>query len=73
MNDDLLKLWDEDQLTVLFVTNTPGIARYGGLFAGTLVFLYITFEAPLSGMSINPARTVASAVPSGIWTGGWIF
>jgi aquaporin Z len=60
-------------LTVLFVTNTPGIARYGGLFAGTLVFLYITFEAPLSGMSINPARTAASAVPSGIWTSGWIY
>ena len=38
-----------------------------------LVFFYITFEAPLSGMSINPARTVASAVPSGIWTSGWIY
>jgi aquaporin Z len=60
-------------LMVLFVTNTPGIARYTGLFGGTLVFLYITFEAPLSGMSINPARTVASALPSGIWTSGWIY
>ena len=60
-------------LMVLFVTNIQSIARYTGLFAGTLVFLYITFEAPLSGMSINPARTVASAVPSGIWTGGWIY
>jgi aquaporin Z len=43
------------------------------LFAGTLVFLYITLEAPLSGMSINPARTTASALPSGIWTSGWIY
>jgi aquaporin Z len=60
-------------LMVLFVTNTPKIARFTGLFAGTLVFLYITFEAPLSGMSINPARTVASALPSGIWTNGWIY
>jgi aquaporin Z len=60
-------------LTVLVVTNTPTIARYAGWFAGTLVFLYITFEAPLSGMSINPARTVASALPSGIWTSGWIY
>jgi aquaporin Z len=60
-------------LTVLFVTNTPALARFTGLFAGLLVFLYITFEAPLSGMSINPARTVASALPSGIWTGGWIY
>jgi aquaporin Z len=37
------------------------------------VFLYIAFESPLSGMSINPARTVASAWPSGVWTAGWIY
>jgi aquaporin Z len=60
-------------LMVLYVTNTPKLARYTGLFAGFLVALYITFEAPLSGMSINPARTFASALPSGIWTSGWIY
>jgi aquaporin Z len=58
---------------VLFATNTPKLARFTGLFASALVFLYITFEAPLSGMSINPARTFASALPSGIWTSGWIY
>lgn len=60
-------------LMVLFVTDTPRLARFTGLFAGTLVFLYIAFEAPLSGMSLNPARTAASALPSGIWTGGWVY
>lgn len=60
-------------LMVLFVSNTPKLAGFTGLFAGTLVFLYITFEAPLSGMSINPARTLASALPSGIWTSLWIY
>lgn len=60
-------------IMVLFVTNTPKLAGFTGLFAGTLVFLYITFEAPLSGMSMNPARTFASALPSGVWTGGWIY
>jgi aquaporin Z len=60
-------------LMVLFMTNAPRLARFTGLFGGTLVFLYITFEAPLSGMSINPARTVASALPSGIWTAAWIY
>jgi aquaporin Z len=60
-------------LMVLLVTNTARLARFSGLFGGTLVFLYITFEAPLSGMSINPARTVASALPSGIWTAAWIY
>ena len=60
-------------LMVLLVSNTPKLARFTGLFAGALVFLYITFEAPLSGMSINPARTAASAVPSGVWTSSWIY
>lgn len=60
-------------LMVLYVTNTPKLARYTGLFAGFLVALYITIEAPLSGMSINPARTFASALPSGIWTSGWLY
>ena len=60
-------------LMVLFMTNTERLSRFTGLFGGTLVFLYITFEGPLSGMSINPARTVASALPSGIWTAAWIY
>jgi len=60
-------------LMVLFMTNTAKLSRFTGLFGGTLVFLYITFEGPLSGMSINPARTVASALPSGIWTAAWIY
>ncbi len=60
-------------LVVLTATNIPGVARYTGLLVGGLVFLYITFEAPLSGMSINPARTVASALPSGVWTSAWVY
>lgn len=60
-------------LMVLFMTNTPKLARFTGCFGGTLLFLYITFEAPLSGMSINPARTFASALPSGVWTAAWIY
>ncbi len=60
-------------LMVLFMTNTPKLARFTGLFGGTLVFLFITFEGPFSGMSINPARTVASALPSGVWTAAWIY
>jgi len=58
---------------VLWTSNTPHLARNTGVFAGILVFLYITFEAPYSGMSLNPARTVASALPSGNWTGAWIY
>jgi aquaporin Z len=60
-------------MTVLIVSNTPRLARYTGLFAGGLVFLYITFESPISGMSMNPARSLASAVLSENWTGWWIY
>jgi aquaporin Z len=60
-------------LTVLFVSNTPRLARYTGLLAGLLVATYITLEAPLSGMSMNPARTLASALPSSQWVGIWVY
>ena len=60
-------------LTVLFVSNAPRLARYTGLFVGGLVLLYITFEAPLSGMSMNPARSFASAFLSDNWTGWWVY
>jgi aquaporin Z len=58
---------------VLFATNTPGLMRLTGVFAGCLVALFITLEAPLSGMSMNPARTFASALPGHLWTGFWIY
>jgi aquaporin Z len=58
---------------VLWTTNHPRHARFTGRFAGALVALYITFESPLSGMSMNPARTVASALPSGTWTAVWVY
>src|SRR5262249_36104831 len=58
---------------VLTVSNTARLARYTGLFAGALVATYISVEAPLSGMSMNPARTVASALPAHVWTALWIY
>ena len=58
---------------VLAVTNTPRLARYTGCFAGALVALYITLEAPLSGMSLNPARTFGSALSARSWTALWVY
>jgi aquaporin Z len=60
-------------LVVLVVSNTPRVARYTGLCAGALVAMYIVLEAPFSGMSMNPARTLASAVPSGTWPLLWLY
>jgi aquaporin Z len=60
-------------LTVLTVSNTPGLARFTGLCAGVLVWAYITLEQPLSGMSMNPARTFGSALLAGRFAGLWIY
>jgi MIP family channel proteins len=58
---------------VLTTSNAEGLARFTGLFAGALVAAYITIEAPLSGMSMNPARTLASALGAHMWRAFWIY
>lgn len=59
-------------LTVLTVSSSS-FERFTGLCAGFLVASYITFEEPLSGMSLNPARTLASAIPAMDFTGLWLY
>lgn len=58
---------------VLSVSNDKRLNRYTAFFAGTLVALFIAFEAPYSGMSMNPARSFGSAFPGGIWQSLWIY
>ncbi|HSV13805.1 MAG TPA: aquaporin [Tepidisphaeraceae bacterium] len=58
---------------VLLLNQFPRVAKRTGYVAGLLVAIYITFEAPLSGMSMNPARTLGSAIPAGVFTGLWIY
>ena len=60
-------------LMVLFVSNARYLARYTGVVAGLLVATYIAVEAPLSGMSMNQARTFGSALPGQVWTSLWIY
>jgi aquaporin Z len=60
-------------LLVLCSGNSKKTAPLTGLFAGLLVAIYITVEAPFSGMSMNPARTFASAWPAQLWGGLWIY
>ncbi len=60
-------------LTVLFVSNVRRLNRYTAWFAGALVALFIAVEAPLSGMSMNPARSFGSALPAQVWMTLWIY
>lgn len=59
--------------TVLRLSNSPRFSRFTGLAAAALVALFIIVESPLSGMSMNPARSFASAFPGGLWSGFWIY
>ena len=58
---------------VLKVSNTKRLARWTGIFAGALVATYITIESPISGMSMNPARTFSSAFGAHLWMSLWIY
>jgi aquaporin Z len=58
---------------VLVTTNLRRASRYTGLFAGLLVATFIMVVAPISGMSMNPARSFASAFPGSLWLGLWIY
>ena len=57
----------------LCASNSRALVSYTGRFCGVLVATYITFEAPLSGMSMNPARSLASAFAARSWSGLWIY
>jgi aquaporin Z len=59
--------------TVLHVSNAASLSRYTPFFASTLVCLYISVESPISGMSMNPARTFGSAFSAHVWTALWIY
>ena len=59
-------------LVLLVVSSSRPLARWTGAAAALLVTAFIVFEAPLSGMSMNPARTLGSAAFAG--TGHlWIY
>ena len=60
-------------MTVILNVSNSRLGRWTGVFAGTLVATYITIESPISGMSMNPARTLGSAVSAHVWTALWIY
>jgi aquaporin Z len=58
---------------VLIVSNSRRWARFTPWCCGVLVATYIAIEAPVSGMSMNPARSFASALGAWQWSALWIY
>jgi len=58
---------------VLWTSNRPRIAPYTSYCVGILIMFYIILFAPVSGFSINPARTVGSAVFAQVFTALWLY
>lgn len=58
---------------VLTTSNHPRLSKYTGVIAGFFVMSYVILTGPISGFSMNPARTIASAVPAMQYTSFWIY
>jgi aquaporin Z len=58
---------------ILVFSSSTRLARFTGVVVGGLVALFIAVESPISGASMNPARTLASAVPGMLWQHFWIY
>jgi aquaporin Z len=59
--------------TVLRLSNHPRWSSYTGLASAALLAGFITLVAPLSGMSLNPARTLGPALFANDYSSLWVY
>ncbi len=60
-------------VVLVFTNRSEALARWTGVVAGLCVAGFVTFESPISGMSMNPARTLGSALVPHLWNSLWIY
>jgi aquaporin Z len=58
---------------VLFTTEHAQWKKYTRVLAASLVCIYVIVAGPVSGFGMNPARSLASALPAHQWTSFWIY
>lgn len=54
-------------------TDTRAVSQAAALAIGATVGLEALFAGPISGASMNPARSLGPALISGIWSGQWVY
>jgi aquaporin Z len=58
---------------IFLVVYTKGLRGFGGIAIGGIVGLDIFFLAFISGASMNPARSLAPALLSGVLVNLWLY
>jgi len=58
---------------ILFCVNNQRFARYTPVLAGSLVAALVFIEAPISGTSLNPARSIAPAILASVYVHQWLY
>jgi aquaporin Z len=59
--------------TIFVCINKPRLAPRTGIVCGTLVALLVMIEAPVTGTSLNPARTLGPAILAPSYASLWIY
>lgn len=60
-------------LVILFVSQNKSIGQFTGIAVGATVMLEALFAGPITGASMNPARSIAPAIVSGNIADLWVY
>jgi MIP family channel proteins len=60
-------------VTMATTTDTRIVGPIAAFTIGSTITLEVLFAGPISGASMNPARSLAPALVSGTWTAQWVY
>ncbi len=60
-------------LVIIFVSQNKAVTQFTGFAVGATVLLEAMFAGPITGASMNPARSIAPAIVSGNMTELWMY